>query len=133
VEQRQGGHHLGDLGQPEQPLKADDLDRDVGAGERVEHVGRVRVVAGEDPDLPPRRPRHRPMRGEHLGGEPGQLVVVPLVHRHPHGPGLGARLRLERKDQPRPCVERGREVVGGLQDPGIGAPVDAQWVGRDVP
>ena len=53
----QGGDHLGDLGQPQQPVEADDLDRDLALGQRVEDVGGVRVVAGQHADLAPRASR----------------------------------------------------------------------------
>ena len=59
--------HLGHLGQPEQPLEADDLDRDLARGQRVEHVGRVGVVAGQHADLAPPTARCPP-RGSRAPG-----------------------------------------------------------------
>ncbi len=55
-------HDLGDLGQPEQPGQTDDLDRDAGAGQRVEDVRGVRVVAGQHADVGPRRSGSRRAR-----------------------------------------------------------------------
>ena len=57
VQQVQHRDHLGHLGQPQQPAQADDLDRDPGAGQRVEDLLGVRVVAGQHPDVGPGRRR----------------------------------------------------------------------------
>ncbi len=91
LDQGQRGHDLGDLGQPQQALEADDLDRDLPVGERVEDRGGVGVVAGQDADLLPARlvgrGRHRGVRLDHPVGEPGELLVVGLVDDRPHLPG----------------------------------------------
>ena len=92
VEQVQRRHHLGDLGQPDQPGEADDLHGHVARGERVEDVGGVRVVAGEHADVGPLRPGL--VDGLDLVGQPGQLVGLRRQDPRrdlPHtGVGLGA-------------------------------------------
>ena len=80
VQQCQGGHHLGHLGQPEQALETHDLHRDVGRGQAVEHVGGMGVVPGQHPDLAPAGLGHGRVGQRHLLGQPGQLVGVRLVH-----------------------------------------------------
>ena len=84
VQQVQDRDDLGDLGQPEQPGQADDLDRDVGLGQRVEDLGGVRVVAGQHPDVGPRPSaavvrrahRRRPARPAPRGGSRRRAVVT---------------------------------------------------------
>ena len=71
LEQREGGDDLGHLGQPEQPLQADDLDRDPARRQGVEDVGRMAVVAGEHADLAPQRLGHRG-RGSRSPGSASQ-------------------------------------------------------------
>ena len=72
VEQRERGDDLGDLREAEQALEADDLHRDLGPGERVEHLGGVGVVAGQHADLAPGRRPHRLVGSDHLLGQPGR-------------------------------------------------------------
>ncbi len=89
LDQGQSGHHLADLGQPQQALEADDLDRHLSVGERVEDGGGVGVVAGEHPDLLPRpcRPRDRPAPGRRA--------------RRARGPRSRARRRAPLRDRRR--------------------------------
>ncbi len=103
LDQGERRDHLGDLGQPEQALEADDLDRDLAVAQRVEDRCGVRVVAGQHADLAASTgwslaAARRGMCLEHPVGEPGELVVVGVVHDRVHLAGLRTRLRLERQD-----------------------------------
>ena len=86
------------------------------------------VVAGEDPDLLPARPGHRGAPVDDPVGQPGQLVVVGLVHHRAHLAGAAAGLGLQRQQLRPGGVEVGGEVVGGREDPLVGAPVDGERV-----
>jgi hypothetical protein len=96
LDQRERGDHLGDLGQPEQALEADDLDRDLPVAQDVEDGGGVGVVAREHADLAPAglvgARLEIGVRGEDLVGEPRELIVIGLVDcgadRAVRGPGL---------------------------------------------
>ena len=122
VQQPQHRHDLGDLGQPQQAREADDLDRDAGAGEGVEDVGGVGVVAGQHAD---RRPR--PVVGvAHGVGQPGQLVGVPLEDAGGHLARGGAGLGLERLDLTVRGEQRLGEAVGDVEDARVRAAVDGQ-------
>ena len=109
VEQVERRDHLGHLGQPEQALEADDLDRDLARGQRVEDVGGVGVVAGEHADLATSAARpSRAWRRRHLLGQPGELVGVGLVHDRV-APRPSPRVRLRpRAARPR----RARRTAG---------------------
>ena len=90
----------------------------------------MRVVAGQHADLTPGRLGHLGTGRDHPVGQPGQLVVVRLVHDRGHLAGSGTGLGLQRQ-QLRPAgVELGGQVVGGGQDPLVGAAVDGEGVRR---
>ena len=126
VEQVQGGHDLGHLGQPDQPGQADDLDRHVASGQGVEHVGGVRVVAGEHADVGPLRPGvvgrldlvGQPGRARRPGSSSTRIATSPCP-----ASGFGG--------QPDdlagvPVVERLGQPVGHLEDAAVGAAADGQ-------
>ena len=129
VEQVQGRDDLGDLGQPEQAGEADDLDRDAGAGERVEDVLGVRVVAGEDADRRPtdsvvRRARAPP--STRWSSSSACVSKTRSADRADVGLGLGD----QRLDLAVLLVERRGQPVGDLEDAGVGAAVDGERVDR---
>ena len=132
VDQGEGGQHLGDLREPQQPRETDDLDGHPGGGQRVEDVGRVGVVTDQDADLAPRRCLHRDVRGRDLLGQPRELggrgEVDDRVDR-PVVVGAG----LERVDLGEGVVQRGGERVGDLEDAPVRPPVDRQRVAGDLP
>ena len=135
VEQVQGGDDLGDLGQPDQPGQADDLDGHVAGRQRVEHVGRVGVVAGEHADVGPLRPGV--VGGADLVGQPGQLVGLGRQHPRRHlsstGVGLGGQPGNRADLAGVLVVERLGQPVGHLEDAAVGAAADGERVGRDAP
>ena len=100
VQQRQRGHHLGDLGQPEQPLEADDLDRDLGARSSASNTSAACALSRVSTPISRHVGRRRRLvrADAPASGSQAELVVVRLVHRRPHRPRRGARLRLERRD-----------------------------------
>ena len=131
MQQGQGGEYLGHLRQPQQAVQADDLDRDLRRGQRVEDIGRVRVVPDEHADLAPRRRRHRRVRVRHLGGQPRELPGIRLVDDGLHIAHL-VRPCLQRLHLRERRVERGRQPVGHLEDPPVGSPVDRQREAADL-
>ena len=130
LDERERGDHLGHLRQPEQPLETDDLHGDLAAAQGVEDGRGVRVVAGEDADLPPRRDLHRRPGLDHLVGQPDELVVVGLVDGGADLAGRRTRLRLQRQQLGPRGVEVGGQVVGRGQDALVGAAVDGERIGR---
>ena len=87
-----------DLGQPEQALEADDLDRDLPVAQRVEDGGGVGVVAGEHADLAARpAPPSRAWR-RRSPGRPARPARRRRSRARPRVPRRGrARLGLERQ------------------------------------
>ena len=127
MQEGQSRHHLGHLGQPEQTLQADDLDRDLSSGQRVEHVGGMRVVAGQHADPRPVAAQLLP-GADDLLGQPGELVVVRVEHRRPHRSVAAPGRALERADGVGRSEQRLRELVGRLQDPCVRAAAHRQRV-----
>jgi len=80
VHQGQRRDDLGHLGQPQQPGEPDDLDRDPGVGQRVEDLRRVRVVAGEHPDVGPALDVGLAVHLADRVGQPGELLALRLEH-----------------------------------------------------
>ena len=124
LHQVQGGHDLGHLGQAQQPGQADDLDRDLGPGQRVEHLGGVRVVAHQHPDVGPGAALV--VLGAHRAGQPPQLVGVGLVHVQAHLAGGGVRARDQGLDLGVEVHQGRRHPVGHVEHEPVGAAVDAQ-------
>ncbi len=133
VHQPQGRHDLRDLGQPEQPGEPDDLDGDVGVGQRVEHLGRVRVVARQHADPRPRALGGPVVRRSHPVDERGQLVDVGLVDGGRHHADERTVLRVEALHGVERVVQRSGQAVGGLEDAPVGASVHRQRVRRHRP
>ena len=130
MHQVQDRDDLGDLGEPQQAVEADDLDRDARVGEGVEDLGGVRVVAREDPGL---GPGHAPvvrMRGAHACDQGRELVAVGLVDRGGDDAVARLGLGLERRDGVVGVVERSCQQVRGFEDPPLGASVDGEGVRR---
>ena len=126
ADQREGGHDLRDLGQAQQALEPDDLHRDLVLAEAVEDGGRVPVVTRENADAAPQGLGHRVARGPHLGGEPVELVVPGVVDGEHHVAGAGGVGGNQGPGVGGDGVEVGGEVVGGLEDPAVRAPVDGE-------
>ena len=136
VQQGERGDHLGDLGQPQQPLEADDLDRDLAprsARRRRRRRGRCRgsarrsrattgsAIAGVGARRPGRRARPARRRTSRAR-RPATVARRPrrgFGSQRPHLRGLARRAAAAR-------------CVGGLEDARVGAPVDGERVRRDV-
>ena len=125
LQQGQRRHHVGDLGQLQQPLEPDDLDGDVGAAQGLEDVGGVGVVAGEHGDLAPAA--HPVVGGLDLVGQPSQLLVVGLEHLDAHltlvGGGVGQQPERGGRGARR---QRLGDDVGQLEDGAARAAVGLQ-------
>ena len=125
VQQGEGGDHLADLGQPEQPVEADDLDRHLGVGQRTEDAGGVLVVAHQHRDVLPRPVTPARVgaltRGTDRAGQPGQLVLVVLEGLGVQVAGRRIGRRLERQH---PQVD-GRDRLGHGRDHAVGELEDA--------
>ncbi len=141
MEQGEGRDHHRHLGQPQQPVEADDLDRDPVSGEGVEHLGRRGVVAGQYADPAPgaglsrvlRERREAGLDGVDLAGEPGQLGGRTGVEAGAHLARADAVGGAQRRDRHRGVgVERLGEAVGGLEDRGVRAATHREVVERDL-
>ena len=133
LEQVQDGDDLRDLGQPQQPGQPDDLDRDAGLGQRVEDLGGVRVVPGQDADVGPQLGPRAAVHLRHGLREPGQLLALGLEDAGGDDSLVGLGLGLERPHGVGPVVERRGQAVGDREDPAVGAPVDRERVRRHGP
>ena len=133
VHEVQDRDDLGHLGKPQQPVEADDLDRDARVRQGVEDLGGVRVVARQDSGLGPRHAAVVRVGGAHAGHQRSQLATVRLVDRRADDAVARLGLGLERRDGVVRVVERRRQQVGGLEDPPLRAPVDGERVGPHRP
>ena len=123
LHQLQRRYDVGDLGQPEQALETDDLDRDVAIGERVEDQRRRARCRGSGPRSPStallRRAARAPARPATPAPRRRSRGRPPAPRRPPHRPSAGAGRARGRR--------RGRgQAVGDVEDAGVGATVDRQ-------